>query len=222
MRILALLALIACSAAAQAQSTSGQAAAIDGDSLEVSGVRVRLFGIDAPEARQTCERSGHAWQCGQEAAALLRELVQRGSVRCEQQDVDDYGRSVAICAVGRIDLSDAMVRAGLAVALPHFSEAYVSGAETARMHNLGIWAGTFEQPGDYRASNPSREPRETPRAAVQVAASVSRNGTQTVFYRNCDAARAAGVAPLYRGQPGYRPPMDADNDGVACEPYRRR
>lgn len=40
------------------------------------------------------------------------------------------------------------------------------------------------------------------------------------YYRNCDAARAAGVAPLYRGEPGYREPMDADSDGVACEPYR--
>jgi len=43
-----------------------------------------------------------------------------------------------------------------------------------------------------------------------------------VYYRNCAAARAAGAAPLYRGQPGYRPELDADNDGIACEPYRGR
>lgn len=41
------------------------------------------------------------------------------------------------------------------------------------------------------------------------------------YYRNCDAARAAGVAPLYRSEPGYREPLDADGDGVACEPYPR-
>ncbi|MFD2577851.1 excalibur calcium-binding domain-containing protein [Novosphingobium colocasiae] len=40
------------------------------------------------------------------------------------------------------------------------------------------------------------------------------------FYRNCEAARAAGVAPLYAGEPGYRGGMDADGDGIACEPYR--
>lgn len=40
------------------------------------------------------------------------------------------------------------------------------------------------------------------------------------YYRNCDAARAAGVAPLYIGEPGYRSNMDGDGDGVACEPYR--
>lgn len=42
------------------------------------------------------------------------------------------------------------------------------------------------------------------------------------YYRNCDAARAAGVAPLYIGEPGYRSKLDRDGDGVACEPYRRR
>lgn len=41
-------------------------------------------------------------------------------------------------------------------------------------------------------------------------------------YPNCDAARAAGVAPLYAGEPGYGPHLDRDNDGVACEPYRGR
>lgn len=40
------------------------------------------------------------------------------------------------------------------------------------------------------------------------------------YYPGCDAARAEGVAPLYRGEPGYRPEMDGDSDGVACEPYR--
>lgn len=38
-----------------------------------------------------------------------------------------------------------------------------------------------------------------------------------VYYANCDAARAAGVAPIYRGQPGYRAGLDRDNDGIACD-----
>jgi hypothetical protein len=40
----------------------------------------------------------------------------------------------------------------------------------------------------------------------------------TAFYRNCDAARAAGAAPIYRGTPGYRDALDRDSDGIACEP----
>jgi hypothetical protein len=39
----------------------------------------------------------------------------------------------------------------------------------------------------------------------------------SVYYANCAAVRAAGRAPLYRGQPGYRAGLDRDNDGVACE-----
>lgn len=38
-----------------------------------------------------------------------------------------------------------------------------------------------------------------------------------VYYRNCDAVRAAGKAPLRRGQPGYRPALDRDGDGWACD-----
>jgi hypothetical protein len=38
-----------------------------------------------------------------------------------------------------------------------------------------------------------------------------------LYYANCDAVRAAGKAPLYRGQPGYRSGLDRDGDGVACE-----
>jgi len=41
-------------------------------------------------------------------------------------------------------------------------------------------------------------------------------------YRNCREARAAGAAPLYRGEPGYGAHMDGDNDGIACEPYYGR
>ena len=41
-----------------------------------------------------------------------------------------------------------------------------------------------------------------------------------VYYSGCNEARAAGAAPIYRGQPGYRPEMDGDDDGIACEPHR--
>lgn len=43
---------------------------------------------------------------------------------------------------------------------------------------------------------------------------------QSVYYAGCNEVRAAGHAPLYAGQPGYRAEMDGDGDGVACEPHR--
>lgn len=44
--------------------------------------------------------------------------------------------------------------------------------------------------------------------------------SQPVYYPNCAAARAAGAAPIMRCERGYRPPLDRDGDGMACEPYR--
>jgi hypothetical protein len=43
---------------------------------------------------------------------------------------------------------------------------------------------------------------------------------QSVYYRSCKDAWAAGKAPIHAGQPGYRSGLDADGDGIACEPYR--
>ena len=44
------------------------------------------------------------------------------------------------------------------------------------------------------------------------------NASRT-WYKNCQQARLAGAAPISRGSPGYRAALDADGDGVACEPY---
>ncbi|MCL9761398.1 excalibur calcium-binding domain-containing protein [Frankia sp. AiPa1] len=45
----------------------------------------------------------------------------------------------------------------------------------------------------------------------------AQGGTSSAYYANCTAARAAGVAPLHSGQPGYRAGLDRDGDGIACE-----
>lgn len=52
---------------------------------------------------------------------------------------------------------------------------------------------------------------------VSGSSSNSSDSGSSVYYRNCSAARAAGAAPIYYGEPGYRPALDRDSDGVACE-----
>ncbi|MEW6576194.1 MAG: excalibur calcium-binding domain-containing protein [Pseudomonadota bacterium] len=47
----------------------------------------------------------------------------------------------------------------------------------------------------------------------------AREVEQSVYYSGCNEVRAAGKAPLYSGDPGYREGMDGDGDGIACEPY---
>lgn len=203
---------------AHAQEISGVARVMDGDSLELTGTIIRLHGIDAPELAQTCNRNAQTWQCGNDAADLLRQLIDGRQVTCQQQNLDADGRVVAICTVGRINLNKNMVDAGFAIALPQVTDAYVDSEQRAKEQGLGIWASDFVIPAEYRMANPQIYRRA---AAPAVAASQPRRLSRAV-YRGCDEVRAAGAAPLYRGQPGYRPDMDGDGDGIACEPVRNR
>ncbi|WP_234038160.1 thermonuclease family protein [Erythrobacter sp. YJ-T3-07] len=186
----------------------------------MTGERVRLFGIDAPEAQQTCTRGGETWNCGEDATLLLAAMIHGKPIHCEQRDRDDYGRMVAVCRAGDTDLAATMIDAGMAIALPQFSAAYVEREANAREQALGLWGSQFELPADYRTARPQQYAR-TARTASSRAQSAEPPRAQ-VYFRNCDAARRAGAAPLYRGQPGYRSQLDGDNDGIACEPYRRR
>lgn len=215
-----LLASVLLASPAHAQVITGTATAVDGDTLNMTAYTVRLHGIDAPEAEQTCKRDGEPWTCGKEAAALLTKLIAGKDIACEQQDTDAHGRVVASCRAGRLDLSQMMISAGLAVALPEFTSAYVAGEERARQHNIGIWGTEFQRPAEYRAERPEQT---RPLHKQQAEATIQRApAASATYYRNCNEVRAAGMAPLRRGQPGYRPEMDGDNDGVACEPYRQR
>ena len=54
-------------------------------------------------------------------------------------------------------------------------------------------------------------------ASTPASAPAPRSTGGSVYYQNCSAARAAGAAPIRRGEPGYAPKLDRDNDGIACE-----
>ena len=125
----------------------------DGDTLRLGAVTVRLFGIDAPEARQVCSGAdGVAWDCGKAAAARLQALVAGRPVRCQPQDQDRYGRMVSICTAGGVDLGGQLVAEGLARAYRQFSDTYVPLEDVARTAGLGLWQGAAEAPWDYRAA----------------------------------------------------------------------
>jgi len=131
---------------------SGGYEAVDGDSLRRGETQVRLHGIDAPEYRQMCKDSaGRDYACGKEAAAALRELLRRGTVACTSLETDRYGRAVASCKAGDLDINGEMVRLGWAVAYRRHSIAYVGGEAEARAARRGLWQGRFENPQDWRA-----------------------------------------------------------------------
>lgn len=135
----------------QQTSHTGQATIVDGDTLKMNGESYRLAGIDAMEAKQSCQHSdGTQWPCGAEATAKLREFVGTREVTCEVQSRDRYRRFIATCFADGRDLGRHMVRKGMAIAYRKYAQTYVPDENTARFLKIGIWAGHFDRPEDWR------------------------------------------------------------------------
>jgi endonuclease YncB( thermonuclease family) len=133
-------------------SLIGRARALDGDSLELAGEQIRLFGIDAPESRQRCrDGAARSYACGRVATRALATAIAGRDIACTRIERDHYGRQVAICAAAGRDLGEAMVRAGLAVELTEYSQGrYAAAEQAARAAGRGLWAGPFERPAEWR------------------------------------------------------------------------
>lgn len=158
------MALALLAATAGTQPIYGFGVAGDGDSLKVGGVPVRLYGIDAPEFDQTCQRGGKAWACGADASQYLAKLVTGRDVRCVPNGKDQYDRVLARCFVLGREVNAAMVEQGFAVAFLKYSDDYVAAEARARAAKRGIWAGTFQMPGEYRAAGRVMGPQRRARA----------------------------------------------------------
>jgi endonuclease YncB( thermonuclease family) len=130
----------------------GRASVIDGDTIEIRGQRIRLFGIDAPEGRQTCtDAQGTTYRCGQKAAQALDYRISDGVVTCEPKDRDRYGRIVAVCRAYGEDLSAWMAGLGWALAFRRYSMQYVPAEKLAERRKAGMWSGEFMPPWEFRA-----------------------------------------------------------------------
>lgn len=156
------VAVAGCTPASAQPHFTGLAQAKDGDSLMVGQREVRLSGIDAPEWDQYCTRDGKRWACGQEAASRLMRLVTGKEVTCLAVDTDEHGRTVARCTVGGTDVNRRMVESGYATAYRHYSAHYVGAEESAKRAKLGLWAGTFEPPSQYRRDGQSADRQAAP------------------------------------------------------------
>jgi micrococcal nuclease len=95
---------------------TGQARTVDGDTIEIGGVSVRLKGIAAPE----CNEPG-----GAEATTAMQRLIDGQEVRCLLTGERTHGRAVGYCSASGVDLNGAIVRGGWALSCPRFSARYV-------------------------------------------------------------------------------------------------
>lgn len=146
---------------------TGGATAIDGDTIEVAGRRVRMQGIDAPEGAQGCtDEAGKSWRCGEAATAALRAMIGGNPVTCEidpRDPQDRYGRTLGWCRVAGTALSTRMVRDGFAVAYRQYLDykdhtprswknELIAAEDEAKSARRGLWRGPFQTPWEWRAS----------------------------------------------------------------------
>lgn len=131
----------------------GPARVVDGDTIDIGGIRIRLEGIDAPEAGQTCSTAaGAPWECGTEATRTMVQLTRGQDLACVSHSLDTYGRVLATCYAGNTDIEAEMVRRGMAWAFVRYSQTYVADEATARNAHVGIWQGAAQPAWEYRAA----------------------------------------------------------------------
>jgi len=129
---------------------SGMALISDGDTIAISGMKVRLNGIDTPERNQTCRKAGVTWKCGYEVTETLRGWLDSKEVRCLGDTKDRYGRLIADCFVDGYNVNARLVYEGLALAYRKYSKKYIPEEDKARAAKRGLWAGEFVTPWDWR------------------------------------------------------------------------
>ncbi|MEM9530988.1 MAG: thermonuclease family protein [Pseudomonadota bacterium] len=135
--------------AASAQSLRGTATVVDGDTLQINGVEVRLHALDAPELNQTClDADGAEWACGQAAKQALVDLVEGKQVRCRRAVYDRL--YIGDCRSNGKRLSPHLLAEGWAVIDRSGSRRYVAFEGDARRASKNIWAGSFEKPWVWR------------------------------------------------------------------------
>jgi micrococcal nuclease len=191
----------------------------DGANVVVNGSdgtrkTVRVLGVTAPVTTTGCySAESLAWA----TTALYGKTVQLGA-----ETVD----GIAVTLAGGQDYAALAIQSGYLKYATSAAAPALAAAETAaRQATSGLWAppcnGTIDVPAPTPTPQPpapatKAAPKPAPVPTTEEAPAPEQQDS-AAYYKNCTAAKAAGAAPLHRGEPGYRPALDRDGDGVACE-----
>ena len=96
---------------------------IDGDTIILNSEKIRFYGIDTPEIKQTCtDNYGHTYSCGIRAKLELEKIIGSRKVSCIKKTKDRYKRFISICYVDENDINSLMVKRGWALAYRKYSK----------------------------------------------------------------------------------------------------
>ena len=132
----------------------------DGDTIQVTDslgtkVKVRMYGVDAPETEKSNKKTGKVSKPGQpygeEAFHALQQKVKRQKVRLDVMDIDRYGRTVSVVWIGTRNVNQEMVAEGWAWAYRAYldrarASEYITAEEQARKAGKGLWRQNNPQP----------------------------------------------------------------------------
>ncbi|WP_406640001.1 excalibur calcium-binding domain-containing protein [Amycolatopsis sp. WGS_07] len=180
---------------------------------------VRILGLEVATGNNCYASETAVWANNKLAGAAVKITT-------------DTTDGVALALSDGTDYATATLTAGYArLASNVVSDSLRNAASAAQQAATGLWAepckGVITAPAP--ASTPTLAPppgTPAPHTSEQAAPPPPPDPVQdqpepeqpsSAYYKNCAAAKAAGAAPLHRGDPGYRPALDRDGDGVACE-----
>ena len=124
---------------------------IDGDTIIINSEKIRFYGIDTPEIKQTCtNNNGQSYSCGVKATLELKKIIGSRKVSCIKKTKDRYKRSISICYVDGKDINSLMVKKGWALAYRKYSKKYVKDEVIAKSNKAGMWSGDFIAPWKWR------------------------------------------------------------------------
>ena len=141
---------------------SGVAKVIDGDTIRIEKKKIRLFGIDAPEKKQKCQKPwltisfmtfNKDYPCGEISKLKLKNKINNKFITCKSTNKDRYKRFIAECFKGKTNINRWMVRNGYAIVYKKYSKKYLAAENLAKNEKLGLWVGTFEMPWEWRKEN---------------------------------------------------------------------
>ena len=125
---------------AAAQEHSGIPRVVDGNTIIINFQKIRLHGIEAPNAEQLCEIDGESWLCGWEATNALAHIVGRHWVSCRQDGLNEGGVVGATCFAGNVlNINAWMVRNGWATAQNQTNTRFLQLEIIAQQEQIGIW-----------------------------------------------------------------------------------
>jgi endonuclease YncB( thermonuclease family) len=143
---------------ALAEEIQGIPRIVDGDTVQIGTVKIRLQGVDAPETDQLClDRDGKRWTCGIEARDRLIQKAGGKVWTCNTSSIDPYGRALATCEVEGANINRWLVREGWAMSFVRYSHIYDADERAARQAQTGLWSGAFIAPWDWRSRNTRTE-----------------------------------------------------------------